>query len=178
MSPDMPSSGKKLYLTGPYSSHLCRTRVSAVFLFQHRTADHHGEPALHVDGPSLWVRDPGEQDNSASFATRQDEQTELTGHTLTVDLYWSLAVCLTRERRRSVVVYVDKSRKREGVPKNKLDDTFNATARPHSGPWLTYLRSKNNQGTQLAIIKILSTAIARNLRRRAERGNPSSKRGV
>ena len=41
MSPDMPSSGKQLELTGPYPSHLCRTRVSAVFLFQHRTADHH-----------------------------------------------------------------------------------------------------------------------------------------
>ena len=69
-----------------------------------RTADHYGEPALNVGGYSLRVRDPGEQDNTASYATRQDEQTEPTGHTLTVDLYWSLAVCLTRERRRSVVV--------------------------------------------------------------------------
>ena len=56
MSPDMPSSGKRLQLTRACSSHLCRTRVSVVFLFQHRRADHHGEPALHVDGPSLWVQ--------------------------------------------------------------------------------------------------------------------------
>ena len=33
--PDMPSSGKRLQPTGPYPSHLCRTRVSVVFLFQH-----------------------------------------------------------------------------------------------------------------------------------------------
>ena len=30
MSPDMPSSGKRPQLTGPYSSHLCRTRVHFV----------------------------------------------------------------------------------------------------------------------------------------------------
>ena len=53
LSPDMPSSGKRLQLTRADSSHLCRTRVSVVFLFQHRRADHHGEPALRVDGPSL-----------------------------------------------------------------------------------------------------------------------------
>ena len=53
MSPVMPSSGK-LEIT-PRT--FCCTFVSAVLLFQHRTADHHGEPALHVDGPSLWVRE-------------------------------------------------------------------------------------------------------------------------
>ena len=42
---------KRLQLAGSDSSHLCRTRVSAVVLFQHWTADHQGEPALHVDGP-------------------------------------------------------------------------------------------------------------------------------
>ena len=63
MSPDMPSSGKRPQLTGPCSSHLCRTRVPVVFLFQHRRADHHGEPALHVDGSSLRLRDPQGKDN-------------------------------------------------------------------------------------------------------------------
>ena len=64
LSPDTPSSGKRLQPTGPYSSHLCRTRVSAVFLFQHPTADHHGEPALHVDGPSPLT--PGTREEKTS----------------------------------------------------------------------------------------------------------------
>ena len=83
----------------------------------------------------------------------QDEQTEPTGHILTVDLYWSLAVCLTH-------------------------DTFNAVARPHSGPCLTYLRSKHYQGVRSWQKKKLWTAIERKGRRRAERGNLSLKRGV
>ena len=48
------------------------------------------------------------------------------------------------------------TRKRKGdeeVHRGEQEDTFNATVSPHGGSWLTYLRSKHNQGTQLAIIK-------------------------
>ena len=50
----------------------------------------------------------------------------------------------------------------EEVRVGEQEDTSNATVSPHGGLWLTYLRSKHNQGTQVAIIKKLSTAIARN----------------
>ena len=102
VSPDTPRM-KKLY-TYLYPSHLCLSRV----LTLSRILASDRRPLRRARSLRSWFLtrgpDPGEQDNSASFATRQDEQTEPTGHTLTVDLYRSLAVCLTRERRRSVVV--------------------------------------------------------------------------
>ena len=73
-------------------------------------------------------------------------------------------VSLTRVRRRSVVHCTVMQKRDEEIRVGEQEDTFNATVSPHGGPWLTYLRSKHNQGTQLAIIKILSTAIERKLK--------------
>ena len=96
--PGHATHGKNSRLRGPVTSHPCHSRVLTPSPILY------GEPPLNVGDYSLRFRDPGEQANTAPYATRQDEQTENTGPTLTVDLYWSLAVCLTRERLRSVVV--------------------------------------------------------------------------
>ena len=80
MSPDMPSSGKRLQLTRACSSHLCRTRVSVVFLFQHRRADHHGTPVPErKKHPDVTHRQEGKQ------TTNNGALCEPTGQTQSVD---------------------------------------------------------------------------------------------
>ena len=138
VSPDTPRM-KKLY-TYLFPSHLCLSRVltpSPILTSDRR-------PPRRGRSQCRWLLTPGLgiQVNKTTRHRMPPGRTNKPNPT--VDLHWSLAVCLARERRKSVVVQVDMVRKRVVVPRNKLEQTLKAAERPHSGPWLKYLWSKRN----------------------------------
>ena len=97
--------GKRLQLTGPFSSHLCRTRVSTFFCTCKALSS---SPRTHKE--------------------------RTTGQRQTADLHRKPLFSLTRVRRRSVAHYTFMHKGDEEVRSGEQEDTFNAAVRPHGGP--------------------------------------------
>ena len=147
----MPSSGKRLQLTRPLLlAPLSHTGLCCLLVPTRESRP--SRRARSARGWSFALTPVPERKRHPDVTHHQEgKQTtdngalcEPTGQTQSVDFSRTTRVSLTRVRRRSLVVYVDMVRKSVVVPSNKLEQTLNAAARPHSGPWLKYLWSMRN----------------------------------